>query len=116
LGVCPALNTSAKIVKTPEELAREAYERTAFFLACNERLLRESVQNNEEGEQVLAIEARELRILIQNNQDLQDDLQRFGDLVHGKAEGHDAPRKNPLLEMLLSDLAGRLQSDSLSSQ
>lgn len=102
------------LVKTAEALVREAYTRTENLLQLNERKIRDSFRLNDDGQEVLDMAARDLRIFIQNIQDLQQDLQRFSDAVHGRnvTENPLASRNNPLLELILNDLAERFRSST----
>jgi hypothetical protein len=107
----PVASKNAAPVKTADVLIREAYTRTENLLQLNERKIQEGFRLNDEGLESFDLPARDFRIVIQNIQDLQADLQRFSDAVHGRnaTENPLASRTNPLLELILDDLGRRFQ-------
>jgi hypothetical protein len=99
------------IPKTPEIILQEAYQRTERLLHINTRKLQEGIKPLEDGEESIELAARDLRILLQNFQDLQQDLKLYAEALQSEAQQNSATQKqnndtNAILTALFGDMPG----------
>lgn len=99
----------AHSVKSPEVIIQESYFRVERLLHLNEQKLKESVQIQADGSLTIDLAARDLRVLQQNIQDLQQELKLYAETLEvyeqkSKAAPPHLTNQDSILNTLFGDL------------